>query len=281
MTLSSSPELQLDVQRLLGRCMLRIQQYERLMKAILTHHEVSGAIHQIAAHQASRTKRFADKSLGTLVKSLFESYVIDEGTEPRVDKEPTVLENQPSISVKFQIQMTKERRTQTMEGIDAMVLLRNDLVHHLIERFDVWTDDGCTLASDHLRHCYDTIDRHFLELNQWAELMNKTRALSASFAQSDAFHDMLISGIAPDGSFTWPDTGIVRVLREAFSNLAVDGWTELESAKAWITRNHSDQTPEKYRCRTWPQVLSESREFNLQYRRADDGKKNAWYCIRA
>lgn len=281
MSQASNPELQRDVQRLLGRCMLRIQQYERLMKAILAHHEVSGAIHQIAAQQASRAERFADKSLGTLVKSLFESYVVEEGTTPRVDKEPLMVENQPSFSVKFQIQMTKERRSQTLAGIDAMVLLRNDLVHHLIERFDVWTDDGCALASDHLRQCYDTIDRHFLELNQWAESMNKSRALSASFAQSDAFHDMLINGIAPDGSFTWPDTGIVRVLREAFSNLAVDGWAELESAKAWVTRNHSDQTPEKYRCRTWPQVLSESREFNLQYRRADDGKKNAWYRIRA
>jgi hypothetical protein len=245
MSPSLNPELQHDVQRLLGRCMLRIQQYERLMKTILTHQEISGAIHEMAAHQASRAERFADKSLGTLVKSLFESYVVEEGTEPRVDKEPTVLENQPSFSVKFQIQMTKERRAQTLEGIDAMVNMRNNLVHHLIERFDVWTDDGCTLASDHLRHCYNSIDRHFLELNQWAESMDRSRALSASFAQSDAFHDMLINGIAPDGSFAWPDNGIIRVLR------------------------------------TWPQVLSESREFDLQYRRSDDGKKIAWYRIRA
>jgi hypothetical protein len=281
MSPSLNPELQHDVQRLLGRCMLRIQQYERLMKTILTHQEISGAIHEMAAHQASRAERFADKSLGTLVKSLFESYVVEEGTEPRVDKEPTVLENQPSFSVKFQIQMTKERRAQTLEGIDAMVNMRNNLVHHLIERFDVWTDDGCTLASDHLRHCYNSIDRHFLELNQWAESMDRSRALSASFAQSDAFHDMLINGIAPDGSFAWPDTGIIRVLREAFSNLAVDGWANLESARVWISRSHSDQTPEKYRCRTWPQVLSESREFDLQYRRSDDGKKIAWYRIRA
>jgi hypothetical protein len=281
MSPSLNPELQHDVQRLLGRCMLRIQQYERLMKTILTHQEISGAIHEMAAHQASRAERFADKSLGTLVKSLFESYVVEEGTEPRVDKEPTVLENQPSFSVKFQIQMTKERRAQTLEGIDAMVNMRNNLVHHLIERFDVWTDDGCTLASDHLRHCYNSIDRHFLELNQWAESMDRSRALSASFAQSDAFHDMLINGIAPDGSFAWPDNGIIRVLREAFSNLAVDGWANLESARVWISRSHSDQTPEKYRCRTWPQVLSESREFDLQYRRSDDGKKIAWYRIRA
>lgn len=32
--------LQRDVQRLLGRCLLRLQQYERLMKAIVAHHEI-------------------------------------------------------------------------------------------------------------------------------------------------------------------------------------------------------------------------------------------------
>ena len=31
-------DLQREVQRLLGRCMLRLQQYERLIKAIVAHH---------------------------------------------------------------------------------------------------------------------------------------------------------------------------------------------------------------------------------------------------
>jgi hypothetical protein len=34
--------LQREVQRLLGRCLLRLQQYERLMKAIVAHHDISG-----------------------------------------------------------------------------------------------------------------------------------------------------------------------------------------------------------------------------------------------
>jgi len=33
--------LQRDVQRMLGRCLLRLQQYEKLMKAIVAHHEIS------------------------------------------------------------------------------------------------------------------------------------------------------------------------------------------------------------------------------------------------
>ena len=33
------PDLQREVQRLLGRCLLRLQQYERLLKALVAHHD--------------------------------------------------------------------------------------------------------------------------------------------------------------------------------------------------------------------------------------------------
>lgn len=190
MVTTSIPEQQRDVQRLLGRCMLRIQQYERLMKDILTHHELSSAIHQLEAQKVLRAQRYSDKSLGTLVKSFFESYVIEEGTEPRVTKEPAANESQISVSFRHQIQMSEERRAQTLAAIEELVAMRNDLVHHLIERFDVWTDEGCARASEHLLQCHVTVDARFSELRQWAESMENARALSASFAQSDVFRDL-------------------------------------------------------------------------------------------
>ena len=44
-----SPELQREVQRLLDRCMLRLQQYEQLMKAILARHELAGSVKPLEA----------------------------------------------------------------------------------------------------------------------------------------------------------------------------------------------------------------------------------------
>lgn len=42
--LTSEPplELQCDVQNKLGRCLLRLQQYEILLKALVAHSEISG-----------------------------------------------------------------------------------------------------------------------------------------------------------------------------------------------------------------------------------------------
>lgn len=271
------PELQRDVQRLMGRCMLRLQQYERLMKAMLAHHELGGPVDELEAQRAVRIEKFSDKSLGTLVKALFESYVVVEGAEKPVLDDSKVPPDRVSMSFQFRVEMAEERRSEMKAAIDDLVLMRNDLVHHLIERFDVWTDQGCVAAVEHLNRSYERIDRHYEELRQWAESMNDARAHAASFAQSEVFLDLVLNGIAPDGTFDWPHTGIVRVLREAAKARASEGWARLDDATAWIAEQHPEQVPQKYGCKTWPQVLSESKSFRLEYRRTDDGRRIAWY----
>ena len=174
--------------------------------------------------------------------------------------------------------MTEERRAEVKAAIDDLVLMRNELVHHLIERFDVWTDQGCVAAVGHLNQSYERIDRHYEELRQWAEGMDDARVRAASFAQSEVFLDMVLNGMAPDGTFDWPHTGIVSVLFEAAkTRAATEGWARLDDATTWIAEHHPEQVPQKYGCRTWPQVLSESKSFRLEYRRADDGRRIAWY----
>jgi len=105
--------------------------------------------------------------------------------------------------------------------------------------------------------------------------------MAAQFTQSPAFLDLLLNGVAPDGTFAWADTDIVRGLRDAARVLAADDWTRLDRARAWIAETRLEQTPEKYACRTWPQVLSESRLFDLQYRPGEEGHRVAWFRERA
>ncbi|MCV2355361.1 OST-HTH/LOTUS domain-containing protein [Paucibacter sp. B2R-40] len=271
------PDLQREVERLLGRCMLRLQQYERLMKSILVRHTIAGSVGEIEAKGAARVDAFADKTLGTLVKALFDSFVVAEGSDLPVPNDASIVENGSSFVMRHRISMTKERRAQTKSAVEELVKLRNELVHHLIERFDVQGIDGCKAASSYLMQSYERIDMHYEQLHQWANEMAHTQALAANFLQSEAFEDLVVSGIALDGSFDWPNTGIVRVLREAAEELSEAGWTLLDSAKRLVAQHHPEQLPAKYGCRTWPQVLSESKLFELRYLPAEDGRRLAWY----
>ncbi len=272
------PQQQRDVQRLMGRCLLRLQQYERLMKAMLANHEVGGPVDELEAQRAARVEKFADRSLGNLVKALFESYVVVEGTERPVLDDSKVPTDRISMSFQFQMQMAEERRAEVKAAVEDLVRLRNDLVHHLIERYNVWTDDGCAAAVEHLQVSYDRIDRHFHELREWAEHMDSARLEVASFYQSQVFLDLVFNGIAPDGTVDWPSSGIVRVLKDAVRTNAVDGWLRLDEACSWLAQHHPEQVPQKYGCRTWPQVLSESRCFQLEYRSGEAGKV-AWFRV--
>ncbi|WP_329957955.1 OST-HTH/LOTUS domain-containing protein [Stenotrophomonas sp. 232] len=86
----------------------------------------------------------------------------------------------------------------------------------------------------------------------------------------------MIHGIAPDGSVDWPSAGIVRALRDAAAELAIDGWTPVASAGRWIAERLPEHLPAKYGCSSWRQVVHESRLFELRYRDVG-GQRAAWY----
>ncbi len=269
--------LQRDVQRMLGRCLLRLQQYEKLMKAIVAHHEISASGSPGSPLESNQTERIADaarKTLGALVGTLLGTCVTSGEAEDVA--EPDTPNDTISFKTKISLSMSAEDYDRTQNDLKELVLLRNNLVHNFIDQHDLWNLDGCRGAQEFLMAAYSRIDQHFEQLRGWAEHMDHARRLAAEFAQSDAFLDLVINGIAPDGSVDWPAAGIVRTLREAADELAVEEWTPVASAGRWIAERYPDQLPAKYGCSSWRQVIHESRLFELRYRETN-GQRAAWY----
>src|SRR3546814_14537195 len=73
---------QREVQRLLGRCLIRIQQYERLLKAIVALQEISGTTQSLPPAIDARRAETSDKTLGTLIGRPLGGHIIPEGVEP-------------------------------------------------------------------------------------------------------------------------------------------------------------------------------------------------------
>lgn len=261
-------ELQRAVQHKLGGCIWRLQQYERLLKAMVENADLAGEPAQMQALRDARVASVHRTTLGGLVTLFTDGYV---GTEEGSAQAQETDDKAPGDRLWFSFQQRMEMSAERLEAISAelkeLVDLRNELVHHLLERFDLDQLDRCEAAVAYLDASRATIDRHYQMLRTWAEQMDNVRALAASFMQSDAFNDFLINGIAPDGQVDWLASGIVRSLREAEQALAPSGsparWTELNAAIAWIAKQHPDQTPKRYGCSSWRQVLHESGEFEV------------------
>jgi hypothetical protein len=66
--------LQREVHRKLGRCLIRIQQYELLLKEMVAKREVSGMLFSAPAQLAASTSNAATKTMGQLVGELTDKY---------------------------------------------------------------------------------------------------------------------------------------------------------------------------------------------------------------
>jgi hypothetical protein len=273
---------QLKMQQKLGRCMLRLQQYERLLKSMVAGMEVKGPPEQLQSVRARQEAGAKGKSLGTLVRMFTGSHLISAPSKNDTEGGDTSAGGEssdaPSVSMRFKISMSPENYAKTKGELAELVALRNDLAHHLIERFDISEESGCRAATAHLESCYEKIDGHFERLNAWANGLTEVQASALHLLQSKAFEDAFVHGINPDGTVSWPRSTIVECLRLAETACQVKGWTSLDAAIGFISNENPDQMPNKYGCKTWRQILTKSKQF--EYRKeagSDDERGQAWY----
>ena len=273
------PDLQRTVQRKLGRCMLQLQQYERLIKTMVAHSELSGPPERLQTIRDEKVACAHKKTLGTLVGMLTESYL----KLPDLADEPEQAEpiDQIWVSFRYQMELPEERYSETKAALKELVELRNELVHHFLQRFDLWSVDGCIAAESYLDQSNETIDGHYLTLRDWAKSMDEARQHMVSFMQTPEYRDFVINGIGPDGSVHWAGSGITNCLREAETKLAEAGWTPLFEAIHWIAKTYPEQTPKRYGCGSWRHVIHESQQFEIRKQsQADNSPTVVWYRSR-
>lgn len=257
--------------------MIRLQQYEKLLKTLLRSSSV------VASFDAGRPPDIAwpneseGSTLGKLVKKFLEEVVARDvessiGSGGGDDTKPQRI----SIAADFKIVMEPDRRASVESGLRELVEVRNELVHSFIDQFDIWSVEGCLAAADSLKRTFELIDAKFLELRDYAESHDRARVTYGEFIQSQTFRD-IFDGISSDSTVHWPTAGIVAALREAAEQLGGARWTPLDEAVAWVVERHPEQTPERYGCRTWPQVVHESKVFTLKREPDQSGKRVRYY----
>lgn len=271
-------EMQTSVEQHLGRCMLRLQKYETVLKKILPYASFSGHRATLPALLAETTNFIGGKTLGAFINVLTETYL-----GPAV---PTIA-SRTSMSATTTDRLEIERQQVIKVNLEELVILRATLVHEFAKKFDLDCIEGCLAADAFLQSSLKSIDSHLATLRAWAETLVDAHALTASLASSTTFRDFLSDGISPEGTIHWSVSGIVLGLQDAESELSLNGWTSLSSAIAWIHHHAPEQIPKRYGCTTWPQVLQKSQQFDVFKQRsvANKQKQNffqvkIWYRSR-
>jgi hypothetical protein len=215
-----------------------LQQYERLLKAVLSQHQlIASATADLETVREERIAAIARSTLGQLAGMMFEDLVLQEGEEKDLLSQRDQHSEVVRVGMWCGLHMAPQRWEEARDAVKQLVDLRNELVHHFIERFDVWTPQGCHAGLAHLTQAYESIDRHFMQLKEWSEGLEAASQHVASFFSSPSGYELIVNGIAPDGSIpSWGAAGIVRALRLAWDATAVEGWSSIDMAEVWISK---------------------------------------------
>jgi|APLow6443716910_1056828.scaffolds.fasta_scaffold24070_2 hypothetical protein len=259
---------QREVQRKLGRCLIHLQQFEGLAKALWVDTEHEGYAGEFLVSQSKRKEHISDKTLGLVVKRLADSFLAPDlgrpEEEPPNDDHPEMDSTRAHFRFKRKISMSGEDYSRTTSELNALVDMRNTLVHHFIERFDLWSEQGCHDAQAHLDDCYQRIDALYSTISLWAESHQKAGEVFSAFLQSEEGRKAFFDILPPENGIDWSSAPVVTALQAAQEELSCDGWTSLDDAVRWLSLKYPDEKPKKYGCSSWRHLLSKSKLYEIQ-----------------
>lgn len=244
-----------DVHRLLGQCLVEVQRYEGLSKAILSGTEVTSHDGNLLKAQAERAARFAQMTLGGLVGQMTGSFLAPMGLPDSSMAEPNA-----HFAIKLRLQLPPETFARIETELRELVDLRNRMVHHFLDDHDLASEIGCQRAKVALAASFARISAAYTTLREWAGDMARAREAMAAHLATPQFQDFIATGRIP-----WPDTQIAQALHAAAIELKAGDWTPVEAAVAWVAARFPDEKPDGYGCKTWRHVIEESKLFDLRY----------------
>lgn len=271
-------ELQTTVHLRLGRFMLRVQRYEMLLKALVIDSVAFGTAETAPVNQQRRKAMFAAKPMGYLFDEIKRSYLRELGKPTTDDKdEPQVVSDRPVFRTQFALEMPAEELGQTKARLEAFRTLRNRIVHHFLEDYDLFSQAGCERAIAVLEEGLAAAQSSYEEIHQWAKTAMEARQHFAAFVQSAHF-DEFLHGILPDGTVDWPHCTAVLLLRRQEETTAPGEMTRLDTALAAIRASHPEHRPRRYFCGSWRDLLKQSGQFHIRKEKGTGEQQGStWY----
>lgn len=267
------PILQGRVFHKVGRCLLRLQQYEQWMKTLLTNRELVGnTAADLQQGLAKRKDKFGTQTLGQLLAELTGRH-LQPAQDERQDQLADTGLDEPMFSIRFSQEMDEEQYQKTCQDLKDLLALRNELVHHLIERFDLLTKESCLAALRYLDDALQKIADHRQELRDWLKSHLAAREAAVELLRSPDFQTFTALGYFPGQPITWPGTTIIQMLKHAERECQHNDWADLKQAIRLIGRRDPQITPSRYGCSSWRQVLHDSGLFEIRKEKTADSRE--------
>lgn len=184
------------VLRQFGLAVLQLQQYELLLKDLIIHSEYIGPTDTAVTQREQRSGKVKSMTLGGLVTEASKSLI---RTTPFEDVE--LPADKLCVRVRIGFQFSPEDGALILAELKQLIELRNGLVHHFMERFDLFSVEGCNAASIYLDESCATIKTAHARLTGWAKDAQQLQQETITLFQSESFRNAIKSQLGlPTGA---------------------------------------------------------------------------------
>lgn len=262
-----------EVLRKIGRNMLLFQKVEHMLKFLITNGKVSGRISEVKANQEKRAEAIHKQTMVSLVGQLLENVYLecDESTEEHEELREAYL------SFIFKVESDAVYYEEKKQDLASIVADRNELIHHLLPRFNPNSIESCLDTDRYLDQQREKLLPEFDMLRNMIECLQEGRKEVAEFLNSD------------EGKkhFNWlwlRQSRLVILLGDIASQVTrPDGWTLLTTASQLIRQHAPEEVAalnERYGHKTLKRLILATDLFDINEERTDRGGIRVLYRLK-
>lgn len=211
--------------------MVMFQRMEQLLKYLLTNSSLEGYEKELESKKAQRASTISTMTMGQLSNEYFSSFFDTSDTELPPHEDPS----QAYLSFKYSVQRSEEDIDAEKQYFAELVKERNELVHHLLPKYDPTSLQSIEELSASLEKQRERFLPALKNLTTLYEARQNAFKQLSDFFQSEEGSRFIVEGILPG------ETRLDKLLRDAASfSIRDNGWSSLSLAGQFIKNQPED-----------------------------------------
>lgn len=261
-----------EVLRKIGRNIYNFQVVEHMLKFLIRSGKVEGTLGNIAKKQQAHVNAVNSQTLGPLVAQLLDS-MMPEHDETKYPEEIKEIYMKTTFGMEVDSAFYESKKQE----LSALVAERNNLVHHLIPRFNPSSIQSCIETEQYL----DVQNEKLMpELNYLKSLSEQRQEMIKKYSElvnSEQFNNQL-------ELICLQKSNIVILLEELiFEHSRPDGWTSLATVGSLINERLPGKLvamKKQHKYKTLKQLILASELFNIMEENTPKGGLSIFYQLK-
>jgi len=262
-----------DVLRKVGRNVVLFQQLEQLLKFVVANGSLSGFASELNALKKQKAEKVSKQTMGALVGQYVENSNPESGS---LSNEPAEID-EAYLSFSFRIECDEGYYESKKEALAQLVSERNDLIHHLLPRFDSSSAESCEVLGKELDAQSENIRLEIKNLRSTAEALNEGRKQMADFLQSaEGRKELELSFLR--------QSRLLLMLGDITTQMGLEGGWVLISTAGSLVKEHApeelEQMKERHGYSSLKKLILASEVFDIKEEETPKGGLRHLYRLK-